>query len=243
MELTLEAAFSSEGMLGHFAYLLLVLSMLMRQMVWLRLFFVASAIVSIAYAFFVLTDPVGVFWESLLILVNTGQLFLIWWTNRNTQFDARETAFRFAHFPDLSARNFKILLSAGRWANLPAQTCLATEGQPVPALVYLAHGVADVRVGGNVIGLCGPGSFVGEMTVSKAEPASATVVLQEPADVWQLQAQNLRDLVARNPDINAALDAAFFRVLRARIIERNHKDAAAQFGGASGAGAADQHRG
>lgn len=229
MELTLEAAFSREGLLGHLAYVLLVLSMMMRQMVMLRILVMASAVVGIAYALFILTDPVSVFWETLLILVNTGQLLLIWWTNRSTQFDTREAAFRNAHFSELSPHNFRTLLAAGTWASLPSGTHLATEGKPIPELVFLYQGNANVMVDGKLVGHCKPGGFVGEMTVFGAEPASAAVILSEPAEVWKLEAGNLRNLAKRKPEINAALDAAFFRVLRARIIDRNRMDAGTQF--------------
>lgn len=84
MELTLESAFSSEGALGHFAYLLLVSSMLMRRMFWLRLLVIASALVAIAYSALILTDPVSTFWETLLVIVNIGQLSLSWWQDRRT---------------------------------------------------------------------------------------------------------------------------------------------------------------
>ena len=48
MELTLESAFSTGGLVGHFAYMLLVISMLMRRMIWLRIFVILSALVAIA---------------------------------------------------------------------------------------------------------------------------------------------------------------------------------------------------
>ena len=67
MELTLESAFSTGGMVGHLAYLLLVLSMVMRQMYLLRILVILSASIAIAYALFWLKDPIGVFWESLLM--------------------------------------------------------------------------------------------------------------------------------------------------------------------------------
>ena len=59
MELTLASAFSQEGLLGHAAYVLLVLSMLMRTLLWLRLLVIASAILGISYAAFILGDPVS----------------------------------------------------------------------------------------------------------------------------------------------------------------------------------------
>jgi len=52
VELTLESAFSTGGLVGHFAYMLLVLSMVMRRMIWLRILVILSALVAIAYALF-----------------------------------------------------------------------------------------------------------------------------------------------------------------------------------------------
>jgi hypothetical protein len=73
MDLTLESAFSTGGLVGHASYLLLVLSMMMRGMTLLRIFVILSAFVSILYDMVWLKDPVGVFWESMLVLVNIVQ--------------------------------------------------------------------------------------------------------------------------------------------------------------------------
>jgi hypothetical protein len=50
MELTLASAFSQEGLLGHAAYVLLVISMLMRTLLWLRILVIASAVLGISYS-------------------------------------------------------------------------------------------------------------------------------------------------------------------------------------------------
>ena len=79
MELTITSALSGDGALGHLSFVLLIVSMLMRSMVWLRVLVIASALVGVCYSYLILTDPVGVFWEGLLIAVNLGQLGLTWW--------------------------------------------------------------------------------------------------------------------------------------------------------------------
>ena len=72
MELTLESALSPAGLLGHAAYILTVIAMLMRSMVWLRVLYLASSIVGIVYVGVWVHDPVGVFWRIVLIGVNVG---------------------------------------------------------------------------------------------------------------------------------------------------------------------------
>lgn len=221
MELTLESAFSSQGALGHTAYLLLVLSMLMRKMFWLRVLVIASAVVAIAYASLVLTDPVSTFWESMLILVNIGQLTLTWWLDRRTQFDSRDGRLRAAHFPRLAPSRLRRLLRAGEWVDLPAGTRLTREGEPVPALWFLNEGRAQVIVAGIAVGQCLPGSFIGEMTVATGEPAFADVILDTDATVWRIDAERLRDLASRDTAIGNALEAAFFRMIRQKLANSN----------------------
>ena len=77
MELTFDAALSPDGLIGHMAYIFLVASMLMRRMLWLRVFALAAFLTGISYSIFVLKDPVGTFWESLLAAINLGQLALM----------------------------------------------------------------------------------------------------------------------------------------------------------------------
>ena len=49
------------------------------------------------------------------------------------------------------------------------------EGQATPQLVFIARGAASVEKGGTIVGVCGPGDFLGEMSFLTGKPASATV--------------------------------------------------------------------
>lgn len=221
VELTWASAFSSEGALGHAAYFLLVLSMLMRRMFWLRLLVIASALVAIAYAALILTDPVSTMWETLLVVVNVLQLTLSWWMDRRTQFDTRESRLKDLHFPNLSPHRMRRLLKIGRWQELPAGLRLATAGEPIQAAYFVYDGMARVEIEGRSVGRCAPDSFVGEMTASTGEPAFADVVLEVDSVLWQIDAVALRRLMTDDPLIGHALEAAFFRMMRRRLADSN----------------------
>lgn len=221
MDLTVESALSGNSMLGHLSYVLLIVSMLMRRMVWLRIFVILSAIASIAYFGSILRDPVGVFWETLLISVNVAQLGLIWWLDRRTQFDERENRMIEQHFRSVPRRRMRRLIDRGVWKQLPAGAQLARQGTPVPALYYLAAGEAQVLVNGALVATCATGSFVGEMTALTGEPAFATVEAAEPLDVWMIPAEKLRSIVSEEPESGRAIEAAFFRVVRERLAQQN----------------------
>lgn len=219
MDLTLESALSAEGLPGHLAYVFLVASMVMRRMLWLRLLALAAFVTGISYSALVLRDPVGTFWESLLAAINIVQLTLIAAENRRARFLPQERALVEHLFPGFSRRVQRQVLNLGRWQTLGPSEVLATEGQPVAALSYLAEGRAQVRVGGAVVAERGPGSLIGELTVASGAPAHGTVTLSSPALVWQAGADDIRRVLATRPDQAAAFQSAFFRAVSAKLTE------------------------
>jgi len=221
MELTLESAFSTGGMVGHTSYLLLVLSMVMRSMSWLRILVILSAFVAIAYDWFWLKDPVGVFWETLLVLVNIVQLAITWHQNRSARFNDEERAFMDGHLPNLSMAQRRKLLNHGIWISGEKETRLTREGEPVSHLIYLADGQALVSSGGKPVAVCEPGSFIGEMTALHGDPANGTVKLIRDSRYWAIEAQMLRDLASKDGEIANALESSFARNMRDKLVRSN----------------------
>lgn len=221
MELTIASALSQEGLLGHAAYVLLVTSMLMRTLLWLRLFVIASALLAICYAAFILNDPVSVFWESCLVLVNVTQLVITHWRSLRARFTEDEAAFIALHLPGLTRGDARALIDRGRWQALVQGDTLAVEGQPVDHLSYIADGAVEVLVEGRRVATCGPGDFIGEMTALTGLPATATVTAAGPVKVWRIEAANLREMTRRHDVLSREIEAAFARTYRDKIVAMN----------------------
>lgn len=221
MELTLESAFSTGGMVGHLSYLLLVISMMMRNISMLRILVIASALAGISYDWFWLKDPVGVFWESTLVLVNVIQLALLYWKNLTARFDSTELAFLNDKLPGLSRGKSRELLNTGRWEQAPEGTVLTRQGEKVRDLVYIASGAVDIVVGGSRVSQCHAGNFIGEMSILGDEPASATTVVTGNAKLWKIDESGLRRMIAKSPDIEREIEASFSRNFRDKLIHAN----------------------
>ncbi|MEL6702506.1 MAG: hypothetical protein AAFO58_12645, partial [Pseudomonadota bacterium] len=87
-------AFATPGKLvGHFAYVLLIASMLMREMRKLRILAIASGAVSAIYGYWFLGDLVTAFWEAMFTIVNAGQLAILEISNRKTRYSEEEAQF------------------------------------------------------------------------------------------------------------------------------------------------------
>lgn len=221
MDLTLDSAFSTGGLVGHLSYLLLVVSMLMRRMGALRVFAIASALTAIFYDVVWLKDPIGVFWESLLVAVNVGQLAVIHLSNRRARFSEEEAEFVHGKFPRLSRGNRRRLLNQGLWVTGETGTALTTERETVTHLIFLASGEAEIRSADKVVAVCEPGAFIGEMTVLSGEPATGTATLSMQSRYWAIEAGALRDLVKAVPEIGESLEASFSRNLRDKLVRSN----------------------
>jgi hypothetical protein len=228
MELTLDSAFSAGGMVGHLAYVFLVLSMLMRSIVALRILFVVNVLLNILYVTVWVQDPVQLFWESLLFVINVAQLALIWWQNRRAQFSEDEKAFAASRLRGLSRGQTRQLLDQGHWWDVLPGTVLTLEGERPQHLTYIASGSAGIYVGDSRIADCGSGHYIGEMSVLDREPASATVRVEQAARVWQLPTAVMDQLGDRKPAVSAVLEAGIARDMRSKLMDVNASRAAHQ---------------
>jgi hypothetical protein len=217
----IDSAFSVGGFVGHLSYVLLVISMLMRDISLLRLLVIASALTGIAYDLIWLRNPVGVFWEGLLLLVNSGQLYLLWRRDRNAKFSEEEETFLSEHLVGLSPSKCRAFLDMGRWEDLPDGTVLTRQGQRPNFLTYLASGAASVVVDDRVIAGLRPKHYVGEMSFLGDDTASATVTLNAPSRVWRVETPKIERLDDDHPAIWSALRVSFANDMRRKIVIGN----------------------
>jgi hypothetical protein len=92
---------------------------------------------------------------------------------------------------------------------------------PVSHLYYLADGQALVSSGGHAVAVREPGTFIGEMTAMHGDPANGTVKLIHDSRYWAIEAQRLRDLVIKDPEIGTALEGSFARNMRDKLERSN----------------------
>ncbi|OEO30996.1 hypothetical protein VW23_018475 [Devosia insulae DS-56] len=206
---------------GHFTYFLLIVSMLMRRMVWLRSFAVASGVAKIIYRAFFVFDPVSVLWETVFVLVNIGQLLLIWYYERHHRFTEDHRHFVDSMPPSVERRALKRLLAFATVREVPADEVLVREGEVVKDLLYVADGVARIETAGRIIAVCGPGDYLGEMSFLSGEPATATVVASRPMRVLAFDQQRLHVAVASDAAIHRAMEAGLNRNLVGKLVRAN----------------------
>ncbi len=221
MHFTLDSAFSPGALVGHAGYVLLILSMMMTRMLWLRVIAIGAGILQALYYGIWLNDPVGTFWETMFTLTNVAQIALIAYRNRAAHFTADERAFYETAVPELEPADARRLIAAGQWIDAAPGKVLTREGENAPELAFIVSGDVEISVSGRKVGDCGPGSFLGEISVSSNMPASATATVVTPTRYLGFRREFVIETLDKNGEIGLALQLAFRHGLRDKLLRSN----------------------
>lgn len=221
MTITLESFTAFGPMVGHASYVLLVASMMMTRMIWLRVLAIASGIVAAIHSGFWLHDPVTTVWEVIFSLTNLGQLALITYRNSRARFTPEERAFYEIAVPGLDPSQAHRLLKGGRWVDAAAGTVLTRQGERVPDLAFVVSGEIEVKIGDRTVGNCGTGDFIGEVSISTGLPAMATATAVTPIRYLAFRREYLTRLLDRSDEIGRAVELSFRHGLAAKLTRTN----------------------
>jgi CRP-like cAMP-binding protein len=225
MHFSLAEATAPDALLLHAGYLLLIASMLMTRIAWLRILAIGSGFLEGSY--YLLTDDLNsLFWEAMFVLTNVAQLGIIAYRNRKAHFTPEELAFYDIVVPTLERWQARRLLRIGRWLEAAPGTVLSREGEVVRNLVFLLSGEVDITVGEEKVGHCGPGCFVGEISASTGGPATATAIARTPIRYLAFERIALMKTLKASNEIGQALELAFRHGLRDKLTRANQAMAA-----------------
>lgn len=124
-------------------------------------------------------------------------------------------------FPTLDKYNARKVLSLGSWHMAEPNTVLTEAGLPVPYLIYLLRGSASVLVNGHRIAEIGADTFIGEMTAMSGDPATATVVLDQPSRYFAIPSGLLRNVIKRDEALKREIDIALSKAVRDKLVRSN----------------------
>ena len=222
MELTLESMFSPAGMLGNASYILLILSMAMRNMLWLRILAVFSGVTGIIYDAFILHDPVGTFWESAFTLVNLIQWIWLSIEKRKLKLNSKEKELKHKFFPHIDDTELKQLFNCSKFRKFTPGTELTRQGKKVENLYMIIQGEVDIRYQGERISLCKPGDLIGEIGFLTNSPASATAITATNCDLIEFNHSQLTTLIKNSAEIATNVNNIINKALTDKLIRQNN---------------------
>lgn len=127
---------------------------------------------------------------------------------------------------DLSADEIARVVEAGRVENWPEGSVIMEEGSTGPRLVILLEGTVRIRKRdesqrGQLIAEVGAGAVLGEMSLLRDAPRSASVYAATPLRLFAMDRRNFEEMVADGDPAALKVGLAIARVLARRVEELN----------------------
>jgi hypothetical protein len=192
---------------ANLCYLLLAISYLVTNLFWLRVLAVGALGLEGVYFYFACEQPlwVGIGWAIVFVVINVVQLLIMTRERLSVRMSDRERLLHRGLFAELTPVQFHRLLKIGEWREVEAGTLLAVHGNPVPELLFIASGMAEVNVASEVIAHLQAGSFVGEMTFLSGGNATASVSAAGPMLLFAIGKRELDRLLTQDRGIETAM--------------------------------------
>jgi len=210
----------------HAANVLLLVAYSVRDILWLRLFAVASALIAIPY--FVL-QPAPLWaplaWSAVFAGINSYQSWRLYLERRPVKLTPEEEEVRRMVFRDLAPRKVLQVLSIGAWISVQTGERLIESGKALEALPLIVRGKVKVSKGESVVAELGAGDYVGSAMLLTGAAAEVDAVAMEPVRAVRWEVATLQKYLAANPETRIVMQSHLARELAGKL-ERMAKGSA-----------------
>jgi len=190
----------------HVANILLLVAYSVRDILWLRLFAVGAAVMSIPYFLLqpeTLWAPFG--WTVVFAAINLFQSWRLFMERRPVKLTAEEEEVRQLLFKDLPPRKVLQVLSIGSWATAERGERMIKSGTVPDAVALIVSGKVRVTNDERVIGVLEAGQLVGSALILSGVQADVEAVAESPVRAMRWQVGTLERYLNANPDTRAAM--------------------------------------
>ncbi|WOO41690.1 cyclic nucleotide-binding domain-containing protein [Rubellicoccus peritrichatus] len=207
--------------LANMANVLYLISYLVRDILWLRIFAIIAGSSLIPYYYFQATPLWDVIiWNFVFISINLVLSVVLIMERRPVHLVGDELKLYRLVFDQLSQRDFKRLLELGEWKETQPESMVASNGKEIDQVIVIYEGELSVRRNDKELAQLSPGHFVGEMGYLTGKKASADVVALTPARYVSWSFESLRKYLPKHPELRAA----FQNVLGADLVCKLRRD-------------------
>lgn len=219
--------------IGHTTYVLLAISYLVRDIVWLRIIAIPASLCSMAFCYWGVDEPIWLIigWNCVFLVVNGYQLGVIRYSIRKSYL---VPAFR-KLWDELNGE-LKMLDVVKLYQSADLRTYhhrheLTRRGAEASAFYFLVAGSAEVTLADGRIKQCRPGSFLGEISFLTLQPCTATIRASPNAQLLVWNIRKLRRRLRSNPVLEQGLGRHLARILRDRLVvqEQSVSEKSAEF--------------
>lgn len=212
---------------GNLAFILVALSLLAKDILWLRGLSVISSLCAIVFNYHAAAHPLWtpIRWNLFFISLNLFHISKIFFANKKIVLREKEKEIYQWFFKDLSLVEFHKLMSSGAFKGLRPGEKVITEGEVVDHLYLIYSGSIDILKNETKVGNLKDGHFLGEMSFLSNEKATATAVVVYPSEVVVWDQKELKELLRKSPSLIFSLQGALGAQVSRVLEKRNDEEA------------------
>jgi CRP-like cAMP-binding protein len=203
----------------HAANGLLLVAYSVRDVLWLRLFAVASSLIAIPYFVFQPTPLwVPIAWSSVFASINLFQSWRLYVERRPVKLTSEEEEVRQLAFEDLPPRKVLQLLRIGSWSTAVSGERMIRRGENLEAVSLIIRGSVRVTKGEIVLGDLVAGNIVGSALLLSGIPADVDAVVIKPVRAMRWEVGTLESYLIANPDARIVVQRHLARDLAEKLV-------------------------
>lgn len=211
----------------HAANVLLLVAYSVRDILWLRLFAVTSALIAIPY--FALQPaplwvPIG--WSAVFAAINLYQSLRLLVERRPVKLTPEEEEVRHLVFEDLPPRKVLQILNVGSWITAETGERMIERGKCPDAISVILRGTVRVARNEGVLGDLVAGNLVGSALLMSGTPSDVDAVVIEPVRALRWEVETLERYLTANPEVRIVLQRHLARDLGGKLASYIRGDAA-----------------
>lgn len=211
----------------HAANVLLLVAYSVRDILWLRLFAVVSALIAIPY--FVLQPtplwvPIG--WSAVFAAINLFQSWRLFMERRPVKLTSEEEEVRRLVFEDLPSRKVLQVLSVGSWITAETGERMIERGKCPEGVSLIVRGTVRVARKEGVLGDLVAGNLVGSALLLSGTPSDVDAVVIEPVRALRWEVETLERYLSANPEVRIVVQRHLARDLGGKLVSSLRGDAA-----------------
>jgi len=202
----------------HAANVLLLVAYSVRDILWLRLFALASSVIAIPYFALQPTPMWAPFtWSVVFAAINLFQSWRLFLERRPVKLTPEEEEIRRLAFRDLPPRKVLQVLSIGSWITAETGERLLERGKCVETIPLIVRGKVRLTKDERVLGELVAGEIVGSALLLSGAPADLDAVAVEPVRAVRWEAGTLERYLAANPETRAVMQRHLARDLAGKL--------------------------
>lgn len=202
----------------HGANVLLLLAYSVRDILWLRLFALASSLIALPY-FLLQPTPLWapLSWSALFVAVNLFQSWRLFLERRPVKLTPEEEHVRRLVFEDLPPRKVLQVLSIGSWTTAETGERLIERGKCAESISLVVRGTVRVTRGERVLGELVAGNIVGSALLLSGVPSDVDAIAVEPVRAVRWEVETLERYLIANPETRIIMQRQLSRDLAGKI--------------------------